>query len=104
MTIREVEVIRLAQNRHGITLEVYRVHYSAEIRDVRTGDTDIVEGDFVTRTMAWPEKQVMEITGSSKRKPPLIFVRLESLASEKILVTFNLQDLLDADFSAVEYC
>ena len=94
----------MAQNRHGITLEVYRVHYAAEIRDVRTGETEIREGDFVTRTMAWPEKQVMEVTGSNKRKPPLIFERIESLASEKILVTFDLQDLLDADFTAVEYC
>lgn len=93
----------MGQSKYGLTLEVYKIHYAAEIRDTRTGETETKEGCFVSKTVAWPEKQVMEVTGSSKRKPPLIFVRLESFATEKIIVTFDLQDLLDADFTAVEY-
>lgn len=94
----------MAQSKQVISLEIYRIHFAAEIRDVRTGETETVEGSFASKTVAWPEKQVMEFTGSSKRKPPLIFLRLESYASEKVVVTFDLQDLIDADFTAVEFC
>ena len=94
----------MAQSKMSMSLEVYKIHYAAEIRDTRTGETEIVEGSFASKSTSWPERQVMQVTGSDKRKPPLIFVRLESFASEKFIVTFDLQDLIDADFSAVEYC
>ena len=94
----------MAQSKMSMALEVYKIHYAAEIRDTRTGETEIVEGSFASKSTSWPESQVMKATGSDKRKPPLIVVRLESFATEKYVVTFDIQDLLDAEFSSVEYC
>lgn len=89
--------------RDEIEVEVYRVHYSAEIRDTRTGDVSGVQGKLYTRTFAWIEKQVQEAIGCRKGGP-LVFQRMESFASEKLLVRCTIEDLLASDFASIETC